>query len=211
LGTVKHGEFAMASGEMSSEQFEQFLKEALANCVEHSTDGSIHFVCMDWRHIGELLAAGKRLYSELKNVCVWNKTNGGMGSLYRSKHELVLVFKAGKAPHINNVALGRLGRSRSNVWDYAGANVLGKDRQVSLEVHPTVKPVQLIADAILDCSKAQDLVLDPFGGSGSTLIAADRVGRRAALIELEPRYVDVTIDRWRTLTGQEPRRISSLS
>jgi DNA modification methylase len=207
LGAVKHGDFAMASGELTSSEFEQFLKTSLSLSAEHSEDGAIHFVCMDWRHLSELLVAGKAVYSELKNLCVWNKTNGGMGSLYRSKHELVLVYKAGTAPHINNVALGRHGRNRSNVWDYAGANVLGEARQSMLEVHPTVKPVQLVAEAILDCSKPQGLVLDPFGGAGSTLIAAERVGRRAALIELEPRYVDVTLDRWRQLPDEEPELV----
>lgn len=208
LGKIKHEEFAMAAGEMTPNQFTKFLTAALGLAATNTADGAIHFICMDWRHLQEVLAAGEEVYSELKNICVWNKTNGGMGSLYRSKHELVLVYKAGTAPHINNVALGRHGRYRSNVWDYAGANVLGHSRQAMLEAHPTVKPVALVADALLDCSKLGGLVLDPFGGSGTTLIAAERTGRRAALIEYEPRYVDVTLHRWRELGGEEPKLVT---
>ncbi len=152
-----------------------------------------------------MLSAGRAAFSELKNLCVWNKTNGGMGSLYRSKHELILVFKNGAAPHINNVELGRHGRYRSNVWDYAGINALGKARHDRLAMHPTVKPVALVADAIRDCSKRNGLVLDPFAGSGTTLIAAEKTGRHAAALELEPRYVDLVIARWQNLTGQEAR------
>ena len=151
--------------------------------------------------MSELLAAGAEVYSELKNLCVWNKTNGGMGSLYRSKHELVFVFKSGTDSHINNVALGRHGRYRSNVWDYAGQNSLSRGARGKLSLHPTVKPVALVADAIRDCSQRGGVVLDPFGGSGTTLIAAERCGRRAALIEYEPRYVDVIVKRWQNLTG----------
>ncbi len=152
-----------------------------------------------------MLSAGRAAYSELKNICVWAKTNGGMGSLYRSQHELVCVFKSGTAPHVNNVELGKNGRYRTNLWTYAGVNSFGSERLEALAMHPTVKPVALIADAILDCSKRGDLVLDPFGGSGTTLIAAERAGRRAALLELEPRYVDTIIRRWQTLTGEVAR------
>ena len=161
----------------------------------HSADGAIHFVCMDWRHLGEVLAAGKSAYSELKNLCVWAKTNGGMGSLYRSQHELVFVFKAGTAPHINNVELGKYGRYRTNIWSYAGINSFGKDRDAELALHPTVKPVKLVADAILDCSKRGGIVLDAFAGSGTTLIAAANTGRRGYGIELDPRYCDVIVRR----------------
>ncbi len=201
LGSVRHAEFAMASGEMSEEAFTAFLKTVFGLMVDHSVDGAIHFVCMDWRHLYELLTAGRAAYSELKNLCVWNKTNGGMGSFYRSKHELVAVFKAGTAPHVNNVALGSHGRYRTNVWDYAGANALGNGRDEALAMHPTVKPVAMVADAILDCSTRGGLVLDAFSGSGSTILAAERTGRRAAAIEIEPHYVDVAIRRFEASTG----------
>ena len=201
-GKVKHAEFAMASGEMSAEEFEAFLKTALEHAVAHTANGSIHFVCMDWRHMGELMSAGNSVYSELKNLCVWSKTNGGMGSLYRSQHELIFVFKVGKAKHVNNVELGRHGRYRTNVWTYPGQSTFGGLAHGKLDLHPTVKPVALVADAIRDCSKRGDIILDPFGGSGSTLIAAERTGRKARLIEFEPRYVDVTVERWQRLTGK---------
>jgi DNA modification methylase len=203
LGRIRHGEFAMACGEMSKAEFTAFLESVFALLAASSTDGAIHFICMDWRHMHEVLEAAQGLYAELKNVCVWNKTNGGMGSLYRSKHEMVFVFKNGTAPHTNNVELGRHGRYRSNVWDYAGVNTLGADRMAELSMHPTVKPVALVADAIRDCSRRGDIVLDCFGGSGTTLIAAERTGRRGYLMEMEPRYVDVAIERYRLITGQE--------
>jgi DNA modification methylase len=202
LGKKKHAEFAMASGEQSSAEFTAFLQTACANMAEFSVDGSVHFIFMDWRHAGELLAAGEAVYDEQLNLCVWNKTNGGMGSLYRSKHEFVFVFKNGKAPHINNVQLGKHGRYRVNVWDYAGQNTFHPGRENELGAHPTVKPVQLVADAILDCSKRNGTVLDPFGGSGTTLIAAENTGRQARLVEYEPTYVDVAIRRWQLHTGQ---------
>lgn len=211
LGKVKHGEFAMASGEMSESQFISFLTIACAQMAGHSTNGSMHFIFMDWRHIAELLAAGKTSFSELKNICIWNKDNGGMGSLYRSKHEMVAVFKHGTEPHINNVALGKHGRYRTNVWNYRGVNTLRNGREDELAMHPTVKPVRMLADAILDCSNPKGLILDPFGGSGSTLLAAERTGRCARLIELEPKYVDVTIARWEKATGLKAVREPSPS
>ena len=195
LGAARHREFAMASGEMSETEFTGFLSKVFANLVDASADGAIHFVCMDWRHQGEVLAAARGTYSELKNLCVWAKTNGGMGSLYRSQHELVFVFKSGRAPHINNVELGTHGRYRTNVWSYAGANAFSATRDDDLAMHPTVKPVALVADAILDCSKRKGLVLDAFGGSGTTLIAAERTGRRGAAIEIDPHYCDVIVRR----------------
>ena len=195
LGKVKHREFAMASGEMPEAEFTTFLATVFRNLAGHSVEGAIHFICMDWRHLGEVLAAGKSAYSELKNLCVWAKTNGGMGSLYRSQHELVFVFKAGTAPHINNVELGKHGRYRTNIWSYAGINSFGKDRDADLALHPTVKPVALVADAILDCSKRRGIVLDAFAGSGTTLIAAEKTGRRGYGIELDPHYCDVIIRR----------------
>jgi len=209
LGSVKHTAFAMASGEMSEAEFVAFLQTVLGHMAGVSMDGAIHFVCMDWRHLFELLTAGRKVYSDLKNLCVWNKTNGGMGSLYRSKHELVAVFKAGDAPHVNNVELGVHGRYRTNVWDYAGINTFGKDRDTELAMHPTVKPVALVEDAILDCSRRGDIVLDAFSGSGTTLIAAERSGRRGFGLELDPQYVDATLKRFRDFTGEEPVHAAS--
>jgi DNA modification methylase len=202
LGSVKHSEFAMASGEMSPAEFETFLATALGHAAEYAIDGSIHFVCMDWRQIKELLGATADLYAELKNLCIWNKSNAGMGSLYRSKHELVFVFKKGKASHINNIELGRFGRHRTNVWDHPGQNGRNGTAKSKLSLHPTVKPVALVADAMRDCSDFKGLILDPFGGAGTTLIAAERTGRHARLIEIEPRYVDSTVRRWQQLTGR---------
>jgi hypothetical protein len=202
---LENGDFAMASGELSPAQFESFLTTSLGHAVHCSRDGAIHFVCMDWRHMTELLAAGKEIYGELKNLCVWNKSNAGMGSLYRSKHELIFVFKVGKAAHINNVALGRHGRHRTDVWDYVSQNALNGTAKSKLALHPTVKPVAMIADAIRDCSNRAGLILDPFGGSGTTLIAAERTGRRARLIELDPIFADASIKRWQRLTGGTAR------
>lgn len=202
-GSVRHEEFAMASGEMTREEFTGFLKDSLGNLARVSRDGAIHFVCMDWRHVGELLAAGKQVYGELKNLCVWVKDNGGMGSLYRSRHELVLVFKVGEEPHLNNVQLGRHGRYRTNVWEYPGVNTFRAGRMDDLAAHPTVKPVALVADAILDCSKRGGVVLDGFAGSGTTLLAAERTGRVARGLEIEPRYVDVAIRRWQAMARKQ--------
>ena len=204
LGRRTHREFAMASGEMSQAQFTAFLSIPFTNLAAGSEDGSIHFVCMDWRHLQEMLTAGQA-YAELKNLCVWNKDNGGMGAFYRSKHELVFVFKHGSARHINNFGLGEKGRYRTNVWDYAGVNTFRKGRQEDLAAHPTVKPVALVMDAIKDCSKRDGIVLDAFGGSGTTLIAAERTGRRAYMLEIDPLYVDVTVKRWQTLTHKVAR------
>jgi DNA modification methylase len=201
LGRIQHREFAMAAGEMSDAQFARFLAMVLGHAAEFSVDGAIHFVFTDWRHLLEILVAGGTIYSELKNVCVWNKSNGGMGSLYRSKHELVFVWKVGNGPHINNIDLGRTGRYRTNVWDYPGVNSFNSSRKDELEMHPTMKPVALVADAIRDCSKRNGLVLDPFAGSGTTIMAAEKTGRRAAAIELDPAYVDTAIRRWQTATG----------
>jgi DNA modification methylase len=200
LGAIQHREFAMASGEMSPAEFTAFLKSVFSHLATFSMDGSIHFQCMDWRHVGEILAAGTAAYTDLKNICVWAKNNGGMGSLYRSQHEFVFVFKSGKAPHINNVELGKYGRYRTNVWSYAGVNGFGEDRG-DLNLHPTVKPVAMVADAIRDCSHRKGIVLDAFVGSGTTLIAAERAGRRGYGIEIDPAYCDVTIRRLRAVCG----------
>lgn len=203
LGSTQHREFVMASGEMSPSQFISFLVRVMSLLAENSLDGSIHFLFMDWRHIYEIIIAGRRVYTELKNLAVWNKTNGGMGSFYRSKHELVFVFKSGTGPHINNVELGKHGRNRTNVWDYAGMNTMRESRLEELAQHPTVKPSALVADAIMDCSRRGDIVLDCFGGSGTTLIAAEKTGRRAYVMELDPVYVDVAINRFEKFTGLE--------
>jgi DNA modification methylase len=193
-GRFQHSEFAMASGEMSEAEFTGFLTTVLGHHAAASVDGALHYICMDWRHASELLAAG-RIYNELKNLCIWVKTNAGMGSLYRSQHELVFVFKKGIAPHTNNVELGRHGRSRSNVWTYPGVNTFGHGRDEALAMHPTVKPVRMVSDAILDGSRRGAIVLDGFAGSGTTLLAAERTGRVGCGLELEPRYVDVAIRR----------------
>jgi len=202
LGKIKHADFAMASGEFSAAEFKAFLHTALGHAVSCSTNGAIHFVCMDWRHLPEILAAGDAVYSELLNLCVWAKSNAGMGSLYRSQHELVFVFKVGRGPHINNVELWRYGRHRTNVWDYISQSALIGTSKGKLALHPTVKPVALIADAMRDCSNRGDLVLDPFGGAGTTLIAAERTGRCARVIELDPIFVDTSIERWQRLTNR---------
>jgi DNA modification methylase len=204
LGKARHAEFAMASGEMSEAEFTRFLTTVFRHLAAASVDGSIHFVCIDWRHLLELLRAGRIAYSELKNLCVWAKANGGMGSLYRSQHELVAVFKNGDAPHINNVELGRHGRNRTNVWNYVGMNSFQPNLDENLSMHPTVKPVAMLADAIMDCSTRNGIVLDPFVGSGTTILAAQRTGRRCYALELDPRYVDVALRRVRGLTGIEP-------
>lgn len=208
-GNARHKEFAMASGEMSAAAFTAFLTKALGHIAAHSQDGALSYVCMDWRHMGELMVAGCSVAATLINLCIWAKTNGGMGGLYRSQHELVFVFRHGRAAHINNVELGRHGRNRSNVWRYPGVNTLEPARRAALALHPTVKPVALVADAICDASQRGGLVLDPFGGSGTTLIAAAKAGRRGHLIELEPRYVDLIIARYQRLTGDEVRHAES--
>jgi DNA modification methylase len=205
LGRVRHSEFAMASGEMTETQYTSFLTDSLGLAVKASRDGALHYVCMDWRHEYALMSAGRKIYDSVLNLCVWNKDNGGMGSFYRSKHELVTVFKAGNAPHVNNVELGRHGRNRTNVWDYAGVNTFRAGRLDELAMHPTVKPVALVADVIRDASCRSDLVLDPFAGSGTTIIAAEKTGRRACALEIDPHYVDVIIQRWQMYTGKLAR------
>jgi DNA modification methylase len=202
-GKIKHREFVEGSGELSSADFTCFLIKSLALTAKYSVPGSIHFVCIDWRHLGELLAAGKDVYSALKNIIVWVKSNAGQGSLYRSQHEFIFVFKNGDAPHLNNIELGRHGRNRSNVWNYPGVNTFRAGRLDDLAIHPTVKPITLVADAVRDCSRRGDVVLDPFIGSGTTIMAAERVGRRAYGLELDPRFVDAAVRRWQTYTGRD--------
>jgi len=200
LGKVKHKEFSMASGEMSEDEFQEFLTKNFSLLKEFSKDGSLHYICMDWRHIKEIITAGNSIYDDFKNLCIWNKDNGGMGSLYRSKHELVFIFKNGNRSHINNVELGSHGRYRTNIWDYPGVNSFGGDKD-KLNLHPTVKPVEMVKDAILDVTNRNQIVLDTFLGSGTTLIAAEKAGRICYGIELEPLYIDTAIRRWQDLTG----------
>lgn len=202
LGQVRHSEFLEASGEMSPSEFTAFLRAMFRNCARFSADGSIHYHFMDWRHVREILDAADGVYSQFKQLVVWNKANNaGMGSFYRSQHELVFVFKSGRGRHVNNFSLGETGRYRTNVWDYAGCNTFRKGRDADLEAHPTVKPLALYADAILDCSNKGDLILDPFSGSGTLLSAAFRTGRRGAAIELDPIYVDTGIKRLCAVSG----------
>ena len=201
---ARHREFAMASGEMTKAEFTSFLFDALRTCVEVSRNGAIHFVCMDWRHIIELSLVSEKLYGEQLNLCVWNKSNSGMGSLYRSKHELIAVHRVGSASHTNNVELGRHGRHRTNVWDYASVN---GGRRDDLHLHPTAKPVAMVAEAIQDVTRRGELILDTFLGSGTTLIASERTGRRFRGLDVDPQYVDVAIDRWADMTGGTPRLI----
>jgi DNA modification methylase len=208
-GKVRHREFPMASGEMTAAVFTAFLNRFIRCAISSSQDGAIHYIFMDWRHLHQLLGAAVPLYSEWKNLLVWNKSNAGQGSFYRSKHELVAVFKSGAGPHINNFGLGAKGRYRTNVLDYPGVNSLHPARQGDLELHPTVKPVALIADLIRDCSRRHSVILDPFGGSGTTILAAERTGRVARVVELDPLYVDLAIRRWQKVTGIPARHAAT--
>jgi DNA modification methylase len=211
LGAVHHRPFPMASGEMDKAQFTAFLTQVCRNLAAFSAAGSLHYICMDWRHLDELLAAGAEAYGELKNLCVWVKDNAGMGSLYRSQHELVLLFKQRGGAHRNNVQLGQFGRNRSNVWHYPGANSFARSGAEGnlLALHPTVKPAAMVADAILDCTERGAIVLDAFLGSGTTVIAAERTGRCCYGVELDPVYVDTAIRRWQVLTGGTARHAAS--
>jgi len=204
-GRIRHDEFVMASGEMSETEFAAFLKTTLGHAAKMSRDGAVQFVFMDWRHLHELFTVARETYGEILNLCCWNKTNAGMGSLYRSQHELVLVAKVGTASYRNNVELGRHGRNRTNVWTYQGMTTVSADRAAEYAQHPTIKPVALIADALRDVTQRSDIVLDPFGGSGSTIVAAEKIGRRARVIELDPAYCDVAVRRWQTFTGKKAK------
>jgi DNA modification methylase len=204
VATGSHREFAMASGEMSEAEFRSFLSDTLGAAARCSRDGAVHFVCMDWRHMDSVSAVGSTVYGERLNLCIWNKSNAGMGSLYRSKHELIFVYRVGMAPHRNMVELGKHGRNRTNVWDYASVNSMRGSRREDLALHPTVKPTGLVADAIQDVTRRGDLVLDLFLGSGTTLMAAERTGRRFRGLDIDPAYVDVAIERWSARTGLEP-------
>jgi len=202
-GRTKHAEFAMGSGELSRTEFINFLTASIGLAAEHSKKGAVHYVCVDWRHVDQLIEAGEQVYGGMLNLVVWVKTNAGQGSFYRSRHELIGVFRVGAEAHLNNVQLGRHGRSRSNVWTYAGVNTFRTERMADLEAHPTTKPVLMVADAIKDCSRRNDIVLDTFCGSGTTLLAAERVGRRGYGMEIEPRFVDVAIRRWQAFTRRD--------
>jgi DNA modification methylase len=205
-GRIKHREFLNGSGEMSKEEFANFLATSLKLMCDNAAAGAVLYACMDWRHMGEMLAAGSAAGCELLNVCVWIKSNAGMGSFYRSRHEMVFVFRNGKAPHLNNVQLGRFGRNRPNTWFYPGVNSFArKGAENALSWHPTVKPLALVADAVLDCSKRGDIMLDPFAGSGTTILAAERTGRRGFGIEIDAIYVDTAVARWEKMTGQQAR------
>jgi len=210
-GAVQHREFAMASGEMSEAEFTIFLTTVCQRLVKNSKPGSVAALFMDWRHTRELLKAGDASFSELLNICAWIKHNAGMGSLYRSQHEFAFIFKNGNAPHINNIQLGKYGRHRSNAWQYAGVNNFGRSGEEGnlLAMHPTVKPVQMLADAILDCSNRGGVVLDPFLGSGSTLMACERTGRHCRGIEIDPLYVDTAIRRWQKYTGDQAINVAT--
>jgi len=208
-GKARRREFKMAAGEMSEAAFTAFLETFVRQAVATSATGSIHFIFIDWRHLPELLTAARPLYAEWKNLLVWNKSNAGQGSFYRSKHELIAVFKNGTAPHINNFGLGGQGRYRTNVLDYPSVNSLHPARRGELDLHPTVKPVALVADLIRDCSRRNGVILDPFGGSGTTILASERTGRIARVIELDPLYVDLTIRRWEQITGIAARHAQS--
>jgi DNA modification methylase len=202
-GKIKYREFAVASGEMSSAEYLNFLTSWMRPAAQFSENGSIHYIFIDWRHLSEMHGAGQAIFGPLQNLVVWNKTNAGQGSFYRSQHELIFVYKNGDAPHRNNIELGRHGRNRSNIWTYAGVNTFRKGRLDDLSVHPTVKPIALVADAIKDCTRRGDLVLDPFLGSGTTLLAAERVGRRAYGLEIDPLYVDAALRRWQDVTKRD--------
>jgi DNA modification methylase len=207
LGRTQHREFEMGSGEMDRDEFTAFLEKALRMMARHSVAGSLHYLAMDWRHASEMLTAGEDAFSELKNICVWVKPAGGMGTLYRSRHELFFVWKSGRGRHQNNVELGKHGRSRSNVWEYASAAAFRYSEGTDLlKTHPTCKPVPLVADAILDASKRGEIVIDPFLGSGTTLVGAERVGRICYGIELDPIYCDAIIRRFEALTGEKAQR-----
>ncbi|HEX3918853.1 MAG TPA: DNA methyltransferase [Caulobacteraceae bacterium] len=198
-----HGEFVQASGEMSDAEFTSFLTQVMEASAAALCDGGIAFVCMDWRHMTNVLAAAEAAGLAQINHCVWDKGSPGMGSLYRSQHELVFVLKKGKAAHLNAVQLGKNGRNRSNVWSYPGVSGFGADKARERAMHPTVKPLALVKDALLDVSNKGDLVLDLFGGSGTTLMAAEKSGRRCRMMELDPKYADVIIRRWEALSGKE--------
>ncbi len=207
-GKIKHGDFIQGAGEMSRAEFTRFLTSAMRCMRGASIDGSIHMIFMSWHYLLEMLRAGAIVYDELKAICTWIKQQGGQGAFYRSQTEFIAVFKNGDEKHINNIMMGRFGRNRTNAWNYAGMNTATKARDELLAMHPTVKPLDLLEDAILDCSNLRGIVLDPFVGSGSTIIAAHRTGRVGYGMDLDPLYADVALRRIRAATGIEPIRES---
>lgn len=200
----EHREFEMASGEMSDAEFLAFNQKWIAAALPHLCDGGMLGTFIDWRGHPSVHAAAMAAGITAVNLIVWAKTNAGMGSLYRSQHELFALYKKGAVPHVNNIQLGKTGRWRSNLWTYPGASSLGSDSRSGLQFHPTVKPEAMCADAILDLTNRGEIVLDPFLGSGSTLIAAQRTGRRCFAIELDPLYVDVALQRYQKTFGKTP-------
>lgn len=211
LGKTQHEEFAMASGEMSNEEFAEFISSFMQNLVKFSVDGSLHYLYIDWARVNTLLTQGKKHYTELKNIAIWNKGVGGMGAMYRSQHEMIPIFKNGKAKHQNHIQLGKNGRYRTNIWDYQGIRATNPASLELLKLHPTVKPVPMLHDILLDASSKNEIVLDCFGGSGSTLLAAERCKRRARLIEISPRYVDVIIARWEKETSKTAKLMKNVA
>ncbi len=211
LGKVRHREFQMASGEMSAGEFTEFLRKVMRLSRQSSQRGSLAYYFMDFRHMQEILTAGQDIYGDLMNLCVWTKNNGGMGSFYRSAHELIFLFKNGGSSHRNNIQLGRFGRYRTNVWNYPSANTFSRSDPDGdlLALHPTPKPVALIEDAIKDSSARGVVVLDPFLGSGTSTIAAERAGRVCYGLELDPLYVDTIIRRWQRRTKRDAIHVES--
>lgn len=201
-GRVRHPDFAFAFGEMDPREYVVFLTAALGNAARVSAPGAVHFACIDWRHVHDLIASASEVYGAYLNLVVWNKTNAGQGGLYRNQHELIGVFRVGEARHRDNVQMGRHGRNRSNVWTYPGANGFGAERLANLAAHPTVKPVQLVADALRDVTRPGAVVLDTFVGSGTTILAGEQIGRRVRAVEIEPRYAQIAIRRWENITGR---------
>jgi DNA modification methylase len=202
-GRTKHAEFAMASGEMSDEEYRDFLRQTLSVAAAVSTKTALHYACTNWSHVDALIAVGHQVYSAMINLAVWVKPNAGQGQFYRSQHELIGIFRVGEGRHLNNVENGKHGRNRSNVWQYSGTSGFRAGRMADLRAHPTVKPVAMVCDAIKDCTRRDDTVLDTFIGSGTTILAAERVGRRAVGVEIEPRFVDLAIRRWQQMTGRD--------
>jgi DNA modification methylase len=203
-GKIRHREFDWASGEMSAAEYLSFLCNTIDLTTRFSVSDAIGYYFSDWRHIPDLIRAAMQSYDEFANICVWVKNNGGLGSFYRSQHELVGVFRKGKGTTRNNIQLGRFGRNRTNVWQYPGIHtmVAQSDEGNLLALHPTVKPIALVADALLDSSARGEIVLDPFLGSGTCLMASERVGRACHAIEIDPHYVDIAVTRWQRQTGE---------
>jgi DNA modification methylase len=208
-GAIQHDDFVMAAGEMSGAEFRTFLHTFLTLIAAHMKDGALAYIFMDWRHVSDIIETGKTVLGQLMNVIIWAKDNPGMGSFYRSQQEMLPVFRKGPGPHTNNIQLGKFGRNRSNVWNYPGASSFGSQAREALAGHPTPKPVQLVADAILDCTNRGGIVLDPFLGSGTTLLAAEQVGRRCRAIEIEPAYVVLACRRWEQITGEQAVHVAT--